>query len=338
MARHKTTMGHDVVVIGASAGGLAPLNTVLAELPSNLAAALFVVIHRSAEAPNLLVKVLQRATRLRVVEAEDGAPIELGVVYVAPTGQHMLVEPAAVRIARGPKENRHRPAIDPLFRSAAWAFGPRVIGLLLSGLRSDGSAGLWAIKSCGGIAVVQDPSDAEYAAMPSSALESVGVDYCLKVSEMGARLLSLIDSPAESARAFPVPEQVKLETQMAQFRSNDVRSMNRIGTLSPFTCPECHGTLWEIDDQHVLRYRCHTGHGFSADALRSSIDDTTERALFSAMRGMEEGATMARRLAERARDLGHHVAAKSFDARAEAADQHAEALRKLLATAREAAD
>jgi len=220
--RRVLTTGHDIVVIGGSAGAIEPLINIAAALPRDLPASLFVVVHRSNETPPLLANILRREGGLRSVEAADGLPIEQGAIYIAPPDRHLLVEEDVIRLVRGPKENRHRPAIDPLFRSAAWSYGPRVVGVLLSGGLNDGAAGLWAIQSCGGTTVVQDPSDARFASMPQSALDSMDVDHCIRTDAMAALIERLAREPARDRSDFPVPPQVKLESQMVQMKNDDI--------------------------------------------------------------------------------------------------------------------
>jgi two-component system chemotaxis response regulator CheB len=320
--------GRDIVVMGASAGGIDPLIVVLSNLDPKLQVAVFVVVHRSGESPSTLAKLLARATALRVVEVEAATPIVHGTVYLAPAGRHMLVKHGHVQVTRGPKENRHRPAVDPLFRSAAWAYGPRVVGVLLSGRLSDGAAGLWAIRSCGGVVIIQSPAEAKFAAMPRNALETLDPDHCVPAEAIGPLITSLAGTPI--ARSHPVPAQVVLESQMAELRNDDIRHVSRIGTLSPFTCPACHGSLWEIDDSEVLRFRCHTGHAFSAEALVEGISDSTEEALYSAVRSLQETVAMYQRIANRERGSGRDKRAASFEARAHKAQMHATAIARLL--------
>jgi two-component system chemotaxis response regulator CheB len=328
MSDDPSAKGRDIVVLGASAGGIEPLSAILSALKPKLPVAVFVVVHRGMESPSNLVDVIARASALRVVEVMEPLPIARCTVYLAPAGRHMLVKHGHVQTVRGPKENRHRPAVDPLFRSAAWAFGPRVIGVLLSGALGDGAAGLWAIRSCGGVVIVQNPAQAQFAGMPRSALQTLDPDHCVPVEAIAPLIESLAGAPV--ARSHPVPAQVVLESQMAEFRNDDIRHVSRLGTLSPFTCPACHGALWEIDDPHTLRFRCHTGHAFSADALTEGMADSTEEALFSAVRSLEETVAMYRRIAERERGGGRDARAASFEARAHKAQMHAAAIARLL--------
>jgi two-component system, chemotaxis family, protein-glutamate methylesterase/glutaminase len=215
----KPSVSHDIVVIGASAGALDALQRLVGALPKGLPASLFIVQHISADAPGLLASILQRKTGLRVLAPADNTPIETACIYVATPDRHLLLRNGAVRVVRGPKENRHRPAIDPLFRSAAWAYGPRVVGVILSGMLDDGVAGMWAIKTCGGITIVQDPNEALYPEMPNNALSTVDIDHCAPVEKIAQLVNDLARTPAADTNRFPVPDEVKVETEFAMMQS-----------------------------------------------------------------------------------------------------------------------
>ena len=234
----------DIVVIGASAGGLEVLQRLLAELPRDLPASLFIVVHIGEV--SILARVLGRASALPVTEARSGELPVRGRAYVAVPGKHLLLHDDHMLLRRGPRENLARPAIDPLFRSAAATYGPRVIGIVLSGSLSDGAAGLRAIKRCGGLALVQDPRDALVSSMPESAIRHADVDEVLPSSEIAARLSTLVRQPAPPA--LEVPLEVRLETALAAQQLADMKIDDELGTRSPFTCPECRGALWEIED------------------------------------------------------------------------------------------
>jgi two-component system chemotaxis response regulator CheB len=319
--------GHDIITIGASAGGVETLSRLMATLPDDLPAALFVVLHIDPEAPSLLSKILAKAGRLPAVDAQDGVPIERGKIYVATPNCHLLVEPERVRVIHGPRENRHRPAIDPLFRSAAWAYGPRVVGVILSGMLDDGSAGLWAIKSCGGLAVVQDPAEAHFPDMPANALAHVEVDSCLPIAEMGPLLARLAREPVTIDRPA-VPELVKLETEFAMTGENS-EDLWSAGHPSAFTCPSCHGVVWELREGDMIRYRCHIGHAFSPESFLAEQTGAIENALGSALRALKEKAAMARRMAERFQPSIRRLAVK-YEEEAEEVDRHARTIRGLL--------
>lgn len=325
-----TRPGHDIVVIGASAGGLAALRAMCAALPRDLDAALFVVVHISADFPSELAQILARAGPLPAVAAEDGMAIEHGRLLVAPPDHHLLVEPGRVVVVRGPRENRHRPAIDPLFRSAAWAYGPRVVGVVLSGGLDDGTAGLWAIKSCGGTTVVQDPADAAQPDMPANALMHNRIDHRLPAAEIAPLLARLAHEPVPHARPVP-PQSLKTEVEFAKSQG-DISDMASLGSLTPFTCPSCRGALWELDEGGHLRYRCHTGHAFTQDALLVEQNIETENALYAALRALEEKATALRRISERWPER-YPVMRNDYEARAREIDAAADQLRGLLAGA-----
>ncbi|HKE44233.1 MAG TPA: chemotaxis protein CheB [Steroidobacteraceae bacterium] len=294
----------DIIVVGASTGGIASLQELVSALPADLPAAMLIVLHLGANAPGMLPEILGRAGPLPAQVPEDKAAIEAGRIYVAPPDRHLLVERGRVRVVRGPKENRHRPAIDPLFRSAAWAYGPRVIGVVLSGELDDGTAGLWAIKTCGGIAVVQDPHGAISQGMPRNALAHTEIDHCVPLVEIAPLLVRLADEEVDGA--VRAPETLKSEVDFASMKG-DIRDMDALGTLSPYTCPTCRGALWELTDADLLRYRCHTGHAFSAESLVAEQSTAVEDALYSALRVVEEKATALRRIDETMPATAHQV-------------------------------
>src|SRR5438067_9028898 len=235
----------DIVVIGASAGGMAALERLVAGLPADLPAALFVVWHLSPGVRSVLPMVLSKAGPLPAANPKDGDPIKPGRIYVGPNDHHMLLERGYIRVTKGPKENRFRPAVDPLFRSAAYIYGTRTIGVVLSGALDDGTAGLWAIKMRGGAAVVQDPSDAMHRSMPINALDNVAVDYKVPVADMGPLLARLTREQAAPEPLIAAAEREKMEAELKIAREVDARVENilQFGELSPFTCPECQGVL-----------------------------------------------------------------------------------------------
>jgi two-component system chemotaxis response regulator CheB len=285
----------DVVVIGGSAGALDPLQRLLSELPGDLPATLFVVVHTAPDAPTGLDRVLARAGALPIEIARDGVAIERARVYVAPPDVHLLLANGRMRLRRGPRENLSRPAIDPLFRSAAVEHGGRVIGVLLSGLLHDGAAGLRAIKRCGGIAVVQDPADALYPDLPRHALQHSQVDYSLSAAELSQLLVRLV---AEAAGpSLEVPEDIRLEVRIAAEGGSGADSNEKLARPLALSCPECGGALREITDGDLLSYRCHVGHGYDAHLLLGAQTETVERALWTALRALEERAALLRRMA-----------------------------------------
>ena len=319
--------GRDIIVVGASAGGVQSLQELAAELPADLPAAVFVVLHMPAGSSSVLPRLLARKGPLPALAPDDNMPIEPGRIYVASPNCHLLVQPGKVRVVHGPKENRHRPAVDPLFRSAAWAYGPRVVGVVLSGTLDDGSAGLWAIKSCGGIAVVQDPEDALHPGMPESALAHLTVDHRLPISDIGPLLSRLAREPVNGHRPV-TPELVKLETNLVMNGENS-DALWSAGRPSPFTCPACHGTLWELIEGDMFRYRCHIGHAFSPESLQAEQTLEVENALGSALRALKEKREVARRLADRF-DPKMQSTARKYREEGEELDSQARVIRELL--------
>jgi two-component system chemotaxis response regulator CheB len=316
---------HDTIVIGASSGGLEALQRVVCGLPCELNAAVFVVLHMGIRSH--LAEILERRTALPVIPAESGTPIRPGTITVARPGQHLLIHDDHVLLRRGPRENLARPAIDPLFRTAACSRGGRVIGVVLSGSLSDGTAGLGAIKRCGGLTVVQDPADAAVPAMPQSALRHVEVDYTLPAGEMGELLVKLSAQPA--ARTPEIPLKLRLEAMISTQEIASMELDEQLGKLSPFTCPECNGTLWEMDDDSMLRFRCHVGHAFTADVVLSARAADVDKTIETLLRSHVERAALARRLAGKERALRNVSLAALFERRAEEYDQDAQLMRRL---------
>jgi two-component system chemotaxis response regulator CheB len=317
----------DIFVIGSSLGGVEALMRLLAELPSDFSASLFIVQHTSPRAGNL-DKVLARRARLPLHHARDGEPFERGAIYLAPPDRHLLLEPKTVRVVRGPRENCVRPAIDPLFRSAAAHYGPRVVGVVLTGLRDDGTAGLQAIHRSGGITVVQDPEDAAFPDMPRTALAQVPVDHVVPLARM-PELLSRLAS--ETAPESPsAPEDIVREARITAGYTTSDDPLDRLGELTTFNCPECEGPLWEIDDADRRRYRCRIGHAFSEEVVSELQTDQIERSLLVALRTLEERSRMLGRLVQRARDVGGTTDGTQFERERDEALVHIEVLKELL--------
>lgn len=318
----------DLVVIGASAGGLQVLLELARGLPADFPAAILVVMHVGAH-PSVLPELMRANGVLPAVHPVDGQPLHAGQIFIAPPDHHLLVEDDHVRIVRGPKENFARPAIDPLFRTAALAYGPRVIGVVLSGRLDDGTAGLQAIKRCGGLAVVQDPVDAEQPDMPTSALTHVQVDYRLPAAGLAPTLLRLVREPA-SGDGSAVPPDIQLDQAISAGVGNPMEKLNAIGARSRFTCPECSGVLWEIDDAKPRRFRCHTGHAFTLRTLASTQDLSTDEALWSAMRALQEREALQRALAEAGDADGEGLQGEALLERAAHTGQLADEMRSMI--------
>jgi two-component system chemotaxis response regulator CheB len=324
----------DIIVLGASAGGVEALSNVVAGLPPDLPAAVFVVLHIAPNSPSVLPRILGRAGKLPAEHANDGEPIRHGRVYVAPPGQHLLIRDGQVRLTRGPKENGYRPALDTLFRSAAVAAGPRVTGVVLSGALDDGTAGLRAIKGRGGLAIVQNPNEALFSGMPLSAVENVHVDHVLYLKDIPPMLNRLSREPAPDPGPA-VPDQMKMESEIAFLSEEAMQAYERPGVPSTFSCPECHGTLFELIDGKLVRYRCRVGHAYSAETLLADQSSALEAALWSAMVALKEKAVLTHRMMKHMRARGHDTAAARFEEQAKDADQRAKVLQDLLERNRE---
>jgi two-component system chemotaxis response regulator CheB len=322
----------DTIVIGASAGGVQVLTKLVADLPRDLPAAVFIVLHIPAHAPSQLPEILARDTRLKVTHARTGEEIRTGHVYVAPPDHHLLIEGKRIKLVHGPKENFHRPSIDALFRSAARSAGPRVIGVILTGARADGSIGMRQIKQCGGVTIVQDPSEAQFPSMPTSVMQQIKVDYSLPLHEIAATLVTLSRQPVEEGN-YPVPDKVEIEASIAEQDMDGeelIASIEKVGTISKLTCPDCQGALWEVNDEEMLRYRCHVGHAYSAESLSDGQSEVLEAALWSAVRTLEEQSMLAQRIAVRARQSNNQHALRAFEKRAQEAEANSLAIRRLL--------
>ncbi len=320
----------DIVVIGASAGGIEALRTLAGSLPKTFNGSIFVVMHSGADSPGVLDIILRRAGLLPTVQPRDNEKIQLSTIYVAPPDHHMLIEPGRIRLSRGPKENRFRPAIDPLFRSAAQVYGPRVIGVILTGGLDDGTAGLWAIKRLGGTAVVQDPQDALVSSMPLSALKYVRVDYRLPLVEIGALLVRLTHSEAEEKGVYEVPDNLDIEVRIAKQEPGIDLDVREIWETSSYTCPECHGVLLKLEEGGRIRFRCHTGHAFSADSLLADLTEGVEQSLWSTIRSIEESVLLLRHIARHMTEIGETKSAEDFWTKANEALERAELVRKAV--------
>lgn len=322
--------GHNVIVIGTSAGGLDALKRLVKGLPCDLAAAIFIVQHIARHTPSYLPEALTRAGPLPAEHPKNGQRFERGHIYVAPPDAHLLLERERMLLSAGPHENLHIPAIDPLFRSAAVAFGPRVIGVVLTGALNDGAAGLWAIKQRGGITVVQEPREAFNPSMPESALAVVQVDACLSLDDMPAYLIKMTREPAPPERGYPVTPTMRLEMDSAQGRPINGSAGQQPGMHSLYTCPTCRGPLWQMDEGGLLRYRCQVGHAFTSEALMASQADVVDEALWTALETLEQRARIAAQMAARSRQDRRMQAARYFEAQAHESSRKVETLRNLL--------
>jgi two-component system chemotaxis response regulator CheB len=324
---------HDVVVIGGSAGALPALRQILEQLPASLPACILAVLHTAAEGDGFLPDILERASSLPVAFAKNHDPVVPGRVYIAPPDFHLIVTSSGLRVVHGPRENGFRPAIDPLFRTAARECGSRVVGVILSGGLSDGTYGLSVIKQHGGVAIVQNPEDAIVTSMPANALNAVNVDYVRDASDIAATIERLSREPdpesapegdGEMARSREVEPQLPVE-------NSEVTEMaTRFGPPSALTCPDCGGALWEIADDRLVRYQCHVGHQYAPDALESEQRATIDSALWSAVRVLEERADLKGRLARRAAANGLEHVSDEYAKAAREAHGQAQTIRAVL--------
>jgi two-component system chemotaxis response regulator CheB len=320
----------DLVVVGASAGGVEALQQVCARLPADLNAAVLVVMHTAAHSGGMLANILDRAGPLKALNPQDGERIEKGKIYVAPPNLHMLVEDSRLRLIGGPRENRHRPAIDPTFRSAALSYGQRVVGIVLTGAMNDGTSGLMVIRAHGGIPVVQDPNTALFSSMPQSALRMVTGARVASLAEIPGLIQQLVSEPIPESRPPKRHDEIdRREVRMAELDMSEIEKDLHVGKPSVFGCPECGGVLWEIDQEGLLRYRCRVGHAYTADNLEAEQRFNIETALWAALRALEESAALYRKLADRGRTPNLRTLS-SFEENAVTAEKNAHILRDFL--------
>ena len=318
-------MTASIIVIGTSSGGLDALTRLIAQLPKDFAAPIFVVQHMSPDSNGeALRRALNQTGNLVCEEAKDNAVFKNGRVYVAPPDHHLMVGKGKLLVTKGARENRSRPGIDPLFRSAAVAYRSKVIGVILTGYLDDGTAGMIAIQRCGGVCVVQDPLDAAYPEMPQSVLKHVKVDHVVPIAELGALLVKLIARPARKDK--PVPEDIAIEARIAERVLSDLPSVEAVGKQVPFNCPGCGGVLWQVAKGGVLRYRCHTGHAYTSSVLLAEQTAKIEETLWIALRMFEERRNLLTKMSER----NGKGFAPSAGARAKEAEVHINRIRTML--------
>jgi len=330
--------GHDIIVIGASAGGVEALTRLVGHLPPELPAAIFVVLHVPADGVSILPAILSRHGPLPAHHPTQQEQIRHGHIYVAPPDHHLLIGDGEISLAHGPAENGHRPAVDTLFRSAARTYGSRVAGVVLTGTLDDGTAGLHAIKMRGGVALVQDLEEALFTSMPRSAIENVAVDFVQPLATLALTLNTLAHTPVSqesnpAALTQKATENMETEIEVAALEMSAIEAP-REGTPSSFSCPDCHGVLWEMHEGSLTRFRCRVGHAFSPESLLAAHSDTLEEALWVALRALEESAAMGKRLGERAQERGHLLTAARFAEQTDDARQRAAVIRKALSGGR----
>jgi two-component system chemotaxis response regulator CheB len=309
---------YPIVVLGASAGGVESLRRVVSTMPADFPCAVLVVLHIGASQPSTLPEILSRAGPLPACHPANGDVIQPGRVYIAPPDHHLLVDHGTMAVAKGPKENRFRPSIDALFRSAAYSYGSRAIGVVLSGALDDGTSGLWSIKRMGGITIVQSPEDAPFSSMPLSALAQVQVDYQVPAAELGALLVNLVASDAlrHSAPHPELKQRLRTELDIALEGGAFQKGIMEIGNLTPFTCPECGGALVKLTEDMMTRYRCHTGHAYSDSALLEGVMEATGEMLWKVMRSLEEGVMLVKHMGQQIQEGGDETRANLYFSKA----------------------
>ncbi|WP_019588506.1 chemotaxis protein CheB [Deinococcus apachensis] len=311
---------HRLIVIGASAGGTQPLIDLAAELPADFPAAVCIVTHIPAHSPSHLPQILTGAGPLPASHPRDGEPIRPGRLYCAPPDRHLLVEDGHLSVKQGPKENRSRPAIDTLFRSAGYSEGPGAIGVVLSGMLDDGTSGLWTIKRFGGTAIVQDPADAEYDSMPLSAMTQVKVDHIVRAADLSALLVRLAPEPVRGPWELTVSDderrRVEIEVSIAGRVNAFRKGVMDFGQVTPQTCPECGGVLVQIREGGFTRYRCHTGHAYTGDALLAAVTEHVEETLWQTMRTLEETTMLLENTGREFQANGNVRLARAYERRA----------------------
>ncbi|WP_315925618.1 chemotaxis protein CheB [Mesorhizobium sp. SP-1A] len=328
MGTPNAAKNRDIVAIGGSTGAIGPLRSILSSLPQDIPAAIAVVLHVPAESTGIFTAIASTETALPVKHAEDGEKLEHGTVYLAAPNHHFLVLDNKVRLGSGPRENLVRPAVDPLFRSAALSYGSRAIGVILSGMLNDGASGLAAIKHCGGVALVQAPQGAVASEMPLAALEASPVDGSFGVRELGAAIVEKVrERPGPQ---MPTPPEIALEVEIAAGSPLDSTELARIAKPSVFTCPDCGGVLSEIEKSKPPRFRCQVGHAYSGRVLLSQQESQVDEAMRIALRIIEERAALVTRMGKDAAAVGRIGIAEMYEKRAAEYRAHAEIIRSTV--------
>lgn len=308
----------DIIVIGASAGGVTALKDFVKTLPADFQGTIFIVLHVPSHSESHLPSILSKAGPLKAVHPQDGDFIKSGIIYIAPSDHHLLLEEGRILVKKGPRENRFRPSIDALFRSAAYVYRQRVIGIILSGFLNDGTSGLWTVKQLGGMTLVQDPGDAEQAHLPVNVLEYVKPDFVVNASDMGNIIAEYAKKPNHEKLKLSENELERLEKEIIIATRDNAFEMGIMnwGKLTPFTCPECHGALIKLVEGNMLRYRCHTGHAYTASSLLAEVTESIESTLWQAMRGMEEMNMLLKNIGDHYEEIDNSNAAALFRAKA----------------------
>ncbi|MBV8763700.1 MAG: chemotaxis protein CheB [Hyphomicrobiales bacterium] len=323
----------DILAIGTSAGGFEALRFLAREFPPDLRASVLCVIHMPSHHTSSLDSILTQEGPLPASFARDGEKLKTAHIYIGPPASHLIVRGDRVQLGNGPRENHSRPSIDPLFRSTALCCGSRAIGVVLTGTLGDGASGLASLKRCGGITVVQDPSDAAFPEMPATALDRAQPDHVTSLKGMPALLQKLVNSPA--GPPTPVPDEIRYEVGVARGEKMNMKEMDRIGRRSVLACPDCHGVMWEIDDGELIRYRCHVGHAYTAELMSLAIDENLSRAMASALRALDERIALAEKLRHQAQSAGRRQLAEIWAGREKEAAAEAKIIRNSIARVEE---
>ena len=304
----------NIIVIGASAGGVEAILKITRKIPADLPAAIFIVHHFPPHTESDLHQIINRDCKIPAVQAQNGVTFEIGKIYCARANQHLLLEGGKILLTKGPRENRFRPSIDALFRSAAYEYKERVIGVILSGTLNDGTAGMYSIKRFGGLTVIQEPSDAVFDSMPKDVVKHVEVDYQMPANRIG-ELLSALTQKTHKFVVNELPdyeELIELEVNIAKNENALREGVFELGEFTGLACPDCHGAVKQYHEGDMIRFRCHTGHSFTLDALLFGITENIEKDLWRVMRGMEENNFVLKTLALRLKDAGQVEEAKRF--------------------------
>lgn len=323
----------DIIVVGSSAGGVNALKEIVASLPKDFNASIFIVQHVSADSVSLLPRILSYTGPLNAVHPNDGDLIQPGMIYIAPPDRHMIIERDRILIKKGPKENRFRPSIDALFRSAAYNYGSRVIGVVLTGMLDDGTSGMWSVKRLGGLGIIQQPQEAEYPSMPTSVLEYVKVDYVVPLEEIAPLLGDLIKLPVTS-ETDPVHnselEKMRTEIDIAAEQNAFLKGIISMGEFTPLTCPECNGALIKLTEGNLIRYRCHTGHSYLPSSLLADVTQSVEVKLWQALKNLEEMVMLMEDSAKEQERLSNFAASDEFLEKAKIGRERAERLHDFI--------
>jgi two-component system, chemotaxis family, protein-glutamate methylesterase/glutaminase len=329
MSEISTETFRNIIVIGASAGGFNAIEALLAQMPSARDAAVCVVLHLSSKSnAETIVHSFQKHTSIVCSVAEDGSAIEKGHLYLAPANLHMMIKNNSITVNMGARDNKYRPSIDVLFRSAAVHYGARVIGIILTGMLDDGTSGMNAIKRCGGITIVQEPLDAEFVQMPQSVINQVKVDYRVKLQDVGSVIADILAKPLP--KSIPVPRELAVEAEITENMMTSINELREIGNQSEFTCPDCGGGLWIIKNEGGHRYRCHTGHVYTENILYDEQGANLEESVWVSLRMLEERRNMLGLMATHAEQSGNLMLATENRKRSADMEKHIKALKVIL--------